>query len=100
MLVPVPMHGQDPRVSVPLGIESISQYIILKDGLLRFYSVNITSKQGVYFTVHSLGVHRLIVNKTYEGNIRFMTVKIIYCPYEDSTWDIQSNIPNCFQEFP
>ena len=35
------------------------QYIILKDGILRSYwlanSHNITSKRGVYFTVHSLG---------------------------------------------
>ena len=34
---------------------STVQYIILKLGILRFNSVNITSKQGVYFTVHSLG---------------------------------------------
>ena len=26
-------------------------------------------------------------------------VKIIYCPYKDSTQDIQSNIPLCLQEF-
>ena len=32
-----------------------SQYIILNDGILRFNFVNITLKQGVYFTVHSLG---------------------------------------------
>ena len=31
------------------------QYIILKDGILRFNSCNITCKRGVYFTVHSLG---------------------------------------------
>ena len=37
----------------------IKQYIILKDGILRSNwlanSYNITSKRGVYFTVHSLG---------------------------------------------
>ena len=32
------------------------QYIILKDGILRFNSFNINSKSGVYFTVHSLGL--------------------------------------------
>ena len=32
-----------------------SQYIILKYEILRFNSFNITSKRGVYFTVHSLG---------------------------------------------
>ena len=25
---------------------------------------------------------------------------MIYCLYKDSTWDILSNIPLCFQEFP
>ena len=39
----------------PEGSGYISQYIILKDGILRFNSFNITSKRGVYFTVHSLG---------------------------------------------
>ena len=29
-----------------------------------------------------------------------MIVKMIYCPYEDSTRDIRSNIPLCLQEFP
>ena len=29
------------------------QYIMLKDGILKFDSCNITSKRGVYFTVHS-----------------------------------------------
>ena len=38
-----------------LFIHSIVQYIILKDGILRFNSCNITSKRGVYFTVHSRG---------------------------------------------
>ena len=33
----------------------IYQYIILKDGILRLNSCNISFKQGVYFTVHSLG---------------------------------------------
>ena len=33
----------------------MGQYIILKDGILWFNSCNITSKQGVYFNVHSLG---------------------------------------------
>ena len=33
----------------------ICQYIIIKDGILRFNSFNITFKRGVYFTVHSLG---------------------------------------------
>ena len=33
----------------------ILQYIILKYGILRFNSFNITSKRGIYFTVHSLG---------------------------------------------
>ena len=32
----------------------IIQYIILKDGILIFNSFNITSKQGLYFTVHFL----------------------------------------------
>ena len=27
------------------------------------------------------GVYGLIVNKTYEGTISFITVKMIYCPY-------------------
>ena len=29
-----------------------------------------------------------------------MTVKMIYCPYQDSTRDIRSNIPLRLQEFP
>ena len=37
------------------NIHHTMQYIILKDGILRFNSSNITSKRGVYFTVHSLG---------------------------------------------
>ena len=40
------------------------QYIILKDGILRFNSFNITSKRGVYFTVHSLGSIRTKGNRT------------------------------------
>ena len=28
------------------------QYIILKDGILRLHSFNITSKRGVYFTLY------------------------------------------------
>ena len=69
-------------------------YIILKDGILRFTSFNITSKQGIYFTLS--GVYRLIVHETYEGIISFMT---IYSPYQDSTWDIRSNITLRLQEF-
>ena len=57
------------------------QYIILKDGILRFNSFNITSKRGLYFTVHSLGRYGLFIDETYEGIIIFMTVKMIYCPY-------------------
>ena len=30
------------------------QYIILKDGILRFNSFDIASKRVIYFTVHSL----------------------------------------------
>ena len=44
------------RLSVQSG--NISQYIILKDGILRFNSFSITSKQAVYLTVHSLGSKR------------------------------------------
>ena len=44
------------------------QYIIPKVGILRF-----NSKQGVYFTVHSPGIIR-ILNKSYDGIISFMTV--------------------------
>ena len=36
------------------SLPNMKQYIILKDGILRFNSFNITSKRGVYFTVHSL----------------------------------------------
>ena len=49
------------------------QYIIPKVEILRFNSFNITSKRGVYFTVHSPGSIR-IVNKSYDGIISFMTV--------------------------
>ena len=33
------------------------QYIILKDGILRFTSFNITFKRGVFFTVHSVTLY-------------------------------------------
>ena len=29
-----------------------------------------------------------------------LAFKMIYCPYDDSTWDIRSNISLCVQEFP
>ena len=37
--------------------EKIKQYIVIKDGILRFNSFNITFKLGEYFTVQSLGRH-------------------------------------------
>ena len=44
--------------SVSQGNQNIIQYIILKDEILRFNFCHITSKQGVYSTVHSLGSRR------------------------------------------
>ena len=77
------------------------QYIILKDGILRFYSCNITSKRGVYFTVHTpQGAYRLIVNEIYKEMFCLMIVKMIYSPYQDSTRDIRSNIPLHLQVLP
>ena len=73
----------------------IIQYIILTDRKLRFNSFNVTSKRGVIPQYTPQGVYGLTVNETYEGIISFMTVYIIYCPYLDSTRDIQSNIPLC-----
>ena len=67
---------------------------------MEYWDFNITSKQGIYFTLHSLGVYRLIVNETFEGTIVFFTGKMMYCPYKDSTRDILSNIPHSLQEFP
>ena len=42
--------------SIPFLLLGLTQYIILKDGILRFNSCNITSKRGLYFPVHSLGI--------------------------------------------
>ena len=58
-------------------------------------TLSILPPSKVYFTVHSLGSYMLIVNEINERIICLMTFKMIYCPYEDSTQDIQSNIPLC-----
>ena len=46
------------------------------------------------------GVYGQIVNENNEVNISLMIVKIILCPYQDSTRHIPSNITLCLQEFP
>ena len=66
-------HGLDNTID---WYGHLTQYIILKDGKLRFNSFNITSKQGV----HSLG-NGQIANGINEKIINIMIVKIIYCPY-------------------
>ena len=52
------------------------------------------------FLEPSQGVYGLIVNDINEGIVSIMIVEMIYCPYQDSTRDIQSNIPLCLQELP
>ena len=47
--------GQSPLQEREVGPRSGPYLlVILKDGILRFIFFNITPKQGVYFTVHSL----------------------------------------------
>ena len=41
--------------SIPHLLLGLTQYIITKDGILRFKYFNITLKRGVYFRVHSIG---------------------------------------------
>ena len=54
---------------------STFQYIITKDWILTFNTCNVTSKRGVYFTLHSLGVYELIVNEIKEEIMSLMIVK-------------------------
>ena len=56
--------------------------------------------KGYILQYTAKGVYRLNVNETYKGIISFMIVKMIYCPYKDSTRDIRSNIALQLQEFP
>ena len=49
-------EGRSPPQELEVGPRSGPYLlVILKDGILRFNSFNITSKRGVYFTLHSLG---------------------------------------------
>ena len=78
----------------------ILQYIILKNEILRFNSFNITSKRGYISQYTPQGVYGLIGNEINEEIISFIIVKMIYCPYQDSTLDIRSNIPLRLEELP
>ena len=47
---------KSPRQELEVGPRSGPYLlVILKDGILKFITFNITSKQGVYFAVHFLG---------------------------------------------
>ena len=60
----------------PSGVLSgFRQYIILKDGILRFYSFNITSQRGYISQYTPLGVYGLIVHEINQVNIILMIVK-------------------------
>ena len=79
---------------------SVSVSVILTNGILKFFSLVLTSSVG-YISQYTLqGVYKLIVNDIIERIISIMIVKIIYCPYQDSTQDRPSNIGLCLMEFP
>ena len=78
----------------------IVHYIILNNGILKSDS-SIFPRSEEYITQYTpQEVYGLIVNENYEINVSLMIVKMIQCPYQDSTGDIRSNITLCLQEFP
>ena len=81
-------------------MRNMMQYAILKDEILKFNFSILPPSKGYISQYTPWGVYGLIVIETYEGIFSFMTVKMIYCPYQDSTQDIPPNIPLCLQELP
>ena len=50
---------------------------ILANKALGPHRYNISSERGVYYSVHYMGIYRLIVNENNEVNISLMIVKMI-----------------------
>ena len=76
------------------------QYIIPNYGILKLNSSVLPSSKGYISQYTHQGVYGLVVNQINEEIIYVMTVKMICYPYQDSTWDIRSNISLCLREYP
>ena len=64
------------------------QYIILNNGILKLHSSVLPSNKGYISQYTPYGVYGLIGNEINGVVISLMIVKMIYCLYEGSTWDI------------
>ena len=67
---------------------------------LYLNSSALPSSEGYISQYTPQGVYGIILDQIIEVIITLMIVRMIFCPYQDSTYDIRSNIPLRLQEFP